>query len=142
MGFLPVRAALSAVVSTAAVFIGICACGGGDSTGPSDEGPTERVIIVTNTQLANSQLVVDDVSRRLLPAVANLAGTLELSAALSSLAQAVAGRDAQGVLDNVARGRTALLQVRSQTNIDQYPDLDAIALAFRDAELLVTLPSS
>jgi hypothetical protein len=136
------RAALSAVVSTAAVVIGIGACGGGDSTGPSDEGATERVITVTNTQLANSQLVVDDVSRRLLPAVANLAGTLELAAALSSLAQAVAGRNAQGVLDNVARGRTALSQVRSQTNIDQYPDLDAIALAFRDAELLVTLPSS
>jgi hypothetical protein len=142
MGFPQVRAALSAIVSTAAVVVGIGACGGGDSTGPSDEGPTERVITVTNAQLANSQLVVDDVNRRLLPAVANLAGTLELSAALSSLAQAVAGRDAQGVMDDVARGRTALAQVRSQAIIDQYADLDAIALAFRDAELLVTLPSS
>lgn len=115
-----------------------------DSTGPSGGGPVDTLprIEVTNTQLAQSQLVVDDVSIRLIPSVANFPGTLELSAATSALAQAVAARDAQGVIDNVARGRTALAQVRAQTTIAEAADLDAIELAFRDAELLITFPSS
>jgi hypothetical protein len=115
-----------------------------DSTGPSVEEPVDTLphIDVTNTQLSRSQLVVDDVTIRLIPSVANFPGTLELSAAMSSLATAVAGRDAQGVLDGVARGRTALAQVRGQTTIAEAADLDAIELALRDAELLVTLPSS
>jgi hypothetical protein len=134
-------AALSAVILCGLVGA-TSACS--DSTGPSVEEPVDTLphIDVTNTQLSRSQLVVDDVTIRLIPSVANFPGTLELSAAMSSLATAVAGRDAQGVLDGVARGRTALAQVRGQTTIAEAADLDAIELALRDAELLVTLPSS
>lgn len=123
-----------------------------DATGPSENPdpdpidtmpePVDTVprINVTATTLARSQLVVDDVSLRLIPAVANFPGTLELAAAMSALAQVVAQRNAQGVLDNVVRARNALAQVRTQTTPSEEADLDAIALGIRDAELLVTLP--
>jgi hypothetical protein len=131
--------------------VGACS----DSTGPSGEDPdpdpvdtmpepvdTVPRINVTSTTLSRSQLVLDDVSFRLIPAVANFPGTLELAAAVSALAQVVAQRNAQGVLDNVARANTALAQVRAQTTPAEAADLDAIAIGIRDAELLVTLPPS
>lgn len=135
-------ASLAAVVLGA--LVGATTACGSDPTGPGGGEPIDTTprIEVTNTQLAQSQLVVDDVTIRLVPSVANFPGTLELSAAATALRQAISGRDVQGVIDNVARGRTALAQVRAQTTIAEAADLDAIELAFRDAELLITYPSS
>jgi hypothetical protein len=112
-----------------------------DSTAPSgpvDDGPT---IEVSTTQLAQSQLVVDDVTARLIPSIANQPGTLELSAAVSALSLAVLERNADDVEENVARARTALAQVRQQSTDAQTADLDAIELAILDAERLLTYPT-
>jgi hypothetical protein len=140
---IPTRIASIVAVVLFAVVGATTACGS-DPTGPGGGGPIDTTprIEVTSTQLAQSQLVVDDVTIRLIPSVANFPGTLELSAAMGALAQVVAARDAQGVIENVARGRTALAQVRAQTTIAEAADLDAIELALRDAELLITFPSS
>jgi hypothetical protein len=129
---------MAGMLSALVVASGAC----GDSTGPSEPIDQSPRIDVTNTQLAQSQLVASDVTLRLIPSIANFPGTLELAAAASALQEAVTGRDAEGVIENVARGRTALAQVRQQTSAAEAADLDAIELAFIDAELLITFTSS
>lgn len=127
----------SALVAGAlALTMGACS----DSTGPSDD---ERPVIeASDARLAQSQLVADDIAIRLLPSVTNYPGTLELAAASSALSKAVSERDAQGVLDQIARARTALAQIRQNSTQSQAADLDAIELELSDTQLLVTFPSS
>ena len=138
MGIPSAHSKLTAVLITGAFALAMSACS--DSTGPSDD---ERPVIeASETQLAQSQEVADDISVRLLPSVTNFPGTLELAAAASALGQAVAERDAQGVLDQIARARTALAQIRQNSTQAHAADLDAIELALSDTQLLVTFPSS
>jgi hypothetical protein len=113
-----------------------------DGTGPSGDDPNAPRVDVPDVTLARSQLVIDDVSLRLIPAVANYMGVAELTAAVSSLAQAVVERNGRSVLDNVARARTALAEVRVHTTSSHAADLDAIEIGIRDIELLVTTPPS
>jgi hypothetical protein len=113
-----------------------------DSTAPTDDPPDDTITIdVSTVQLAQTQLVVDDVTLRLIPSIANQPGTLELSAAVAALSRAVLERNAIDVDENVARARTALATVRQQSTAAESADLDAIDLAILDAERLLTYPT-
>ena len=127
-------------LSLGALGLVVSACS--DSTGPSDDPPDDTIRIeVSTTQLAQTQLVVDDVTLRLIPSIANQPGTLELSAAVSALSRAVLERNAVDVDATVARARTALATVRQQSTAAEAADLDAIDLAILDAERLLTYPT-
>jgi multidrug efflux pump subunit AcrA (membrane-fusion protein) len=85
--------------------------------------------------------MVDDVTLRLFPSIAQLAGIAELEAAVGAISQAVQRADAEDLERNVRRAADALGLVRAQATDAEAADLSAIDLAIDGSTRLLRYPA-
>jgi hypothetical protein len=113
--------------------------GCGDSTGPDE---ARIVIDATEEQLLAAHVMVDDVTGRLFPSIAQLSGVAELNAAVSALASAVSRADAEAIDENASLAADALAQVRAASTEAEAADLSAIDLAVDEVTRLLKYPTN
>jgi hypothetical protein len=130
----PLRRAIAFMLLTLA--FGASACG--DPTGPAE---ARLLIDATEEELAAAMLMVDDVTERLFPSIAQLSGVAELDAAVAALSDAVRRAHAEDLESNALRAANALAAVRAQSGEAETPDLDAITLAIEESKRLLKYPT-
>lgn len=106
-------------------------------------GPDAAAIVIDASaeELAAAQVMVDDVTTRLFPSIAQLAGVAELESAVNAIALAVQRADAEDLDRNLRLAEDALNAVRVHATDAESADLSAIDLAIDGSTRLLRYPA-